>query len=142
LATILQRSRRGIPARLTPVRRAAGEHVASKASRDTSPNYGDRMSAQRRPPDVDDEFLTVAEVAAMLKLNQQTIELDRSGVATCAVHGRRVRVLRRDLDQLIADAETASRVDQPGLVEDGEEEGGAMPSSARGKVSCNSAAAL
>jgi hypothetical protein len=43
--------------------------------------------------------------------------------------GRRVRVLRRDLDQLIADAETASRVDQPGLVEDGEEEGGATPSS-------------
>ena len=31
------------------------------------------MSAQRRPPDVDDEFLTVAEVAAILKLNQQTI---------------------------------------------------------------------
>jgi len=31
------------------------------------------MSAQRRPPGVDDEFLTVAEVAAVLKLNQQTI---------------------------------------------------------------------
>jgi hypothetical protein len=27
------------------------------------------MSAQRRPPDVDDEFLTVAEVAAILTLN-------------------------------------------------------------------------
>jgi hypothetical protein len=37
------------------------------------PDDGDRMSAQRRPPDVDDEFLTVAEVAAILKLNQQTI---------------------------------------------------------------------
>jgi hypothetical protein len=38
------------------------------------------MSAQRRPPDVDDEFLTVAEVAAILKLNQQTIRnwTDRS----------------------------------------------------------------
>jgi hypothetical protein len=31
------------------------------------------MSPERRPPDVDDEFLTVAEVAAILKLNQQTI---------------------------------------------------------------------
>ncbi|MGZ4307666.1 MAG: helix-turn-helix domain-containing protein [Solirubrobacteraceae bacterium] len=31
------------------------------------------MSPERRPPNVDDEFLTVAEVAAILKLNQQTI---------------------------------------------------------------------
>jgi hypothetical protein len=31
------------------------------------------MSPERRPPDVDDEFLTVAEVAAILKLNQQAI---------------------------------------------------------------------
>ena len=31
------------------------------------------MSPQRRPPDATDEFLTVAEVAETLKLNQQTI---------------------------------------------------------------------
>ena len=31
------------------------------------------MSAQRRPSDVDDEFLTVVEVAAVLQLKQQTI---------------------------------------------------------------------
>jgi hypothetical protein len=30
-------------------------------------------SPQRRPPDATDEFLTVAEVAETLKLNQQTI---------------------------------------------------------------------
>lgn len=30
------------------------------------------MSSERRPPDASDEFLTVAEVAAVLKLNQQT----------------------------------------------------------------------
>ena len=69
------------------------------------------MSAQRRPPDVDDEFLTVAEVAAILKLNQQTIRnwIDQGSLAALRV-GRRVRVLRRDLDQLIADPEAASRV--------------------------------
>jgi excisionase family DNA binding protein len=41
------------------------------------------MSAQRRPPDVDDEFLTVAEVAAILKLNQQTIRnwIDQGSLA-------------------------------------------------------------
>jgi hypothetical protein len=37
------------------------------------PRYDASMSPQRRAPDVDDEFLTVAEVAAILKLNQQTI---------------------------------------------------------------------
>jgi hypothetical protein len=31
------------------------------------------MSPERCPPDVDDEFPTVAEVAAILKPNQQTI---------------------------------------------------------------------
>jgi hypothetical protein len=38
------------------------------------------MSAQRRPPDVDDEFLTVAEVARDLKAQSaDDSELDRSG---------------------------------------------------------------
>jgi excisionase family DNA binding protein len=54
------------------------------------------MSAQRRPPDVDDEFLTVAEVAAILKLNQQTIRnwIDQVSLAALRVAcvGRRVRV--------------------------------------------------
>jgi hypothetical protein len=39
----------------------------------SSPNYGIVMSPQRRSRDVDDEFLTVAEVAPILKFNQQTI---------------------------------------------------------------------
>jgi len=52
----------------------AGQHPVCRAgASDTSPNYADSMSPERRPPDVDDEFLTVAEVAAVLKLNQQTI---------------------------------------------------------------------
>jgi excisionase family DNA binding protein len=82
------------------------------------------MSAQRRPPDVDDEFLTVAEVAAILKLNQQTIRnwIDQ-GLAALRV-GRRVRVLRRDLDQLIADAEAASRGARADRARRGRREGG------------------
>jgi hypothetical protein len=38
--------------------------------------------------------------------------------------GRRVRVLRRDLDQLIADAEAASRVHEPITLEEGDEKEG------------------
>ena len=40
---------------------------------DMSPHYDTSMSPERRLPDATDEFLTVAEVAAILKLNQQTI---------------------------------------------------------------------
>jgi len=79
-------SRRGIPGRLSLLanHRAASDTSPAKVSRDTrqlqdaggsdtSPHYADSMSPERRPPSVDDEFLTVAEVAAILKLNQQTI---------------------------------------------------------------------
>jgi excisionase family DNA binding protein len=74
------------------------------------------MSPQRRPPDATDEFLTVAEVAAILKLNQQTIRnwIDAGSLPAVRV-GRRVRVLRRDLDQLLAEAEaSATSASQPG----------------------------
>jgi excisionase family DNA binding protein len=72
------------------------------------------MSAQRRPPDVDDEFLTVTEVAAILTLDRQTIRnrIDQGSLAALRV-GRRVRVLRRNLDLVIAEAEAASRVHEP-----------------------------
>jgi excisionase family DNA binding protein len=79
------------------------------------PTAGGELAAvahTRRPPTIEDEFLTVAEVAAILKLNQQTIRnwILHSRLPSVRV-GRRVRVLRRDLDQLIADA--VSRVDDP-----------------------------
>ena len=38
-------------------------------------------------------------------------------------HRRCVRVLRRDLDQLIADAEAASRVHEPTALDEGDEKG-------------------
>jgi excisionase family DNA binding protein len=95
------------------VRLLASTTVCRAGASDTSPNYADSMSPERRPPDVDDEFLTVAEVAAVLKLNQQTIRnwIDAGSLAALRV-GRRVRVLRRDLDQLLADAAQPSRVEQ------------------------------
>jgi excisionase family DNA binding protein len=49
-----------------------------------------------------EEFLTVAEIASILKLNQQTIRnwIDQRKLP--AVHiGRRVRVLRSDFDRLV-----------------------------------------
>jgi excisionase family DNA binding protein len=72
------------------------------------------MRPERRPPNVDDEFLTVAEVAETLKLNQQTIRnwIDQGSLPALRV-GRRVRVLRRDLDQLLAEA-SATSASQPG----------------------------
>ena len=49
-----------------------------------------------------EEFLTVAEIAALLQLNQQTIRnrVDQGSLPALRI-GRRVRVLRSDLDQLV-----------------------------------------
>lgn len=54
------------------------------------------------PTDPDDEFLTVAEVAAMLKLNQQTVRnwIDQGTLSALRI-GRRVRIRRSDLDRLL-----------------------------------------
>lgn len=52
---------------------------------------------------LEDEFLTVAEVAELLKLNQQTVRnwIDQGYLPALRV-GRRVRVRRSDLDKLLA----------------------------------------
>jgi excisionase family DNA binding protein len=49
-----------------------------------------------------DEFLTVAEIAAILKLNQQTVRnwIDQGTLPALRV-GRRVRVRRSDFDALL-----------------------------------------
>jgi excisionase family DNA binding protein len=53
----------------------------------------------------DEEFLTVAEVAARLKLNQQTIRNWIEARTLPAVRvGRRVRILQSDFDELIQDS--------------------------------------
>ena len=71
----------------------AGQHPVCRAGASgTSPHYADSMSPERRPPDVDDECLTVAEVAETLKLNQQTI---RNWVTEGSLPALRVVVGRR-----------------------------------------------
>jgi excisionase family DNA binding protein len=49
------------------------------------------------------EYLTVADVAGILKLNQQTVRnwIDRGELPALRV-GRRVRIMRSDFDALIA----------------------------------------
>ena len=58
---------------------------------------------------MEDEFLTVAEIADMLKLNQQTIRnwIDAGDLAAVRLGARRVRVRRSELERFIAAGETA-----------------------------------
>jgi excisionase family DNA binding protein len=53
-------------------------------------------------PDIDDPFLTVAEVAGLLKLNQQTVRnwIDQGALPALRV-GRRVRIRRSDFERLM-----------------------------------------
>jgi excisionase family DNA binding protein len=63
------------------------------------------MSLRAREPD--ETFLTVAEVAGMLKLNQQTVRnwIDQGSLPALRV-GRRVRIRRSDLDRVLAQGYT------------------------------------
>jgi excisionase family DNA binding protein len=60
-----------------------------------------------------DEYLTVAEIASELKLNQQTIRnwIDQGSLRAVRVGARRVRVLRSDLDRVLAEGATAAAVE-------------------------------
>ena len=51
-----------------------------------------------------EEFLTVAEVADRLKMNQQTIRnwIDRGELPAIRLGGRRVRIRQADLDEFVA----------------------------------------
>ena len=62
-------------------------------------------------PEFEDSFLTVAEVAETLKLNQQTVRnwIDQGSLPALRV-GRRVRIRRSDFERLIESGYTA----QPG----------------------------
>jgi excisionase family DNA binding protein len=52
----------------------------------------------------DETYLTVADVAALLKLNQQTVRnwIEQGSLPALRV-GRRVRIKRSDLDQVLQD---------------------------------------
>ncbi len=57
---------------------------------------------------MEDTFLTVAEIADLLKLNQQTVRnwIDRGELAAVRLGARRVRVRQSELDRFIAAGET------------------------------------
>ena len=57
--------------------------------------------------DSPDAFLTVAEVAGILKLNQQTVRnwIDQGSLPALRV-GRRVRIRRSDFERILADGYT------------------------------------
>jgi excisionase family DNA binding protein len=87
--------------------------------------------------ELEDSFLTVAEVAAMLKLNPQTVRnwIDQGSLPAVKV-GRRVRIRRSDFDRMIADgssgasrAASASRPAEPSAEDfwSGEPVGAAEP---------------
>jgi excisionase family DNA binding protein len=54
--------------------------------------------------DLDESYLTVAEVADVLKLNQQTVRnwIDQGSLPALRV-GRRVRIRRSDFERLLAE---------------------------------------
>jgi excisionase family DNA binding protein len=64
------------------------------------------------PTPTSDTFLTVHEVAELLKLNQQTVRnwIDAGSLPAVRVGSRRVRIKRSDLDRFIA-AGTATTTD-------------------------------
>ncbi len=66
------------------------------------------------PGNLDDTFLTVAEVAELLKLNQQTVRnwIDQGSLPALRV-GRRVRIRRSELERILAEAETKSPAPSP-----------------------------
>jgi len=60
------------------------------------------------PNEAEDSFLTVAEVAGILKLNQQTVRnwIDQGSLPALRV-GRRVRIRRSDFDRVLAESYTS-----------------------------------
>jgi excisionase family DNA binding protein len=93
--------------------------------------------------DREETFLTVAEVAARLKLNQQTVRnwIDQGSLPALRV-GRRVRIKQSDFDRVIEQSYSGSQPSPAGagasaedfwggtpvgLAEEGPDEGGADP---------------
>ncbi len=61
-------------------------------------------------PSTGDELMTVAEIAAVLRLNQQTIRnwIDQGRLPAVRI-GRRVRIKRSDFEQLLTSAARPAR---------------------------------
>jgi|ERR1019366_3408919 excisionase family DNA binding protein len=59
---------------------------------------------------MEDQFLTVAEIAERLRVNQQTVRnwIDRGELAAVRIGARRIRVRQSELDRFIAAGETSA----------------------------------
>ncbi len=66
-----------------------------------------------------DQFLTVNEVAAIVRVNQMTVRnwIDRGELAAVRVGARRVRIRRSDFDAFLATAPKAGRQPRPSQTE-------------------------
>jgi excisionase family DNA binding protein len=89
-----------------------------------------------------DELLTVAEVAELLKLNLQTVRnmLDRGDLPAVRVGTRRVRILRSDLDEFLAEGKRLTQRSTQRVAFD--DALGAASKALRGKAGAAAAAAL
>jgi excisionase family DNA binding protein len=67
------------------------------------------------PGETEDSFLTVAEVADILKLNQQTVRnwIDQGSLPALRV-GRRVRIRRSDFERVLAESYTSASAQEAG----------------------------
>ncbi len=65
-------------------------------------------------PESDETYLTVAEVAATLKLNQQTVRnwIDQGSLPALRV-GRRVRIKRSDFQRILDESYSGARPPAP-----------------------------
>jgi excisionase family DNA binding protein len=72
-------------------------------------------------PEPPDEFMTVAEVAEILKLNQQTVRnwID-SGFMPAVRIGRRVRIKRSDFNRVVEGSYTGPKPAPPADIWEGE----------------------
>lgn len=89
---------------------------------DPGPGAGASDAVHASPvPDQADEFMTVAEVAATLRLNQQTVRNWIDAGTLPAVHiGRRVRIRRDDFDALLDASVIGTRQVASSSIWDGE----------------------
>ncbi len=65
-------------------------------------------------PETEESFLTVAEVAEVLKLNQQTVRnwIDQGSLPAVRV-GRRVRIKRSDFDRILEESYSGRPTPEP-----------------------------
>ena len=93
----------------------------AEASPDRVAEAGRRDQRQRKRAGVtsgrsslEDEFLTVAQVAEILQLNQQTVRnwIDQGSLPAVRV-GRRVRIRRSELEGIIEQSRTTARPKRP-----------------------------